>query len=112
MSQTIGIIGAGQMGNGIAHVCAVAGYQVKLVDLSQEQLDKGLEAIRANLARQHKKGLIQEKDISETLARISTSTVSEFPECDLVIEAATEDESIKRKIFSAICPTLKPEAIL
>ena len=112
MIAYVGVIGAGQMGNGIAHVCAVAGYQVKLVDLNQERLDKGIEAIRANLARQHKKGLIEEKDINDILARIATSTISEFPECDVVIEAATEDEAVKQKIFSSICPTLKPEAIL
>lgn len=112
MIASVGVIGAGQMGNGIAHVCAVGGYKVKLVDISQEQLDKGLEAIRANLARQHKKGLIEEQDVANALARISTSTVSEFSDCDLVIEAATEDEAVKKKIFDAVCPTLRPDAIL
>lgn len=112
MIASVGVIGAGQMGNGIAHVCAVGGYKVKLVDISQEQLDKGLEAIRANLARQHKKGLIEEQDVANALTRISTSTVSEFSDCDLVIEAATEDEAVKKKIFDAVCPTLRPDAIL
>lgn len=100
------------MGNGIAHVCAVSGYTVKLVDLSQEQLDKAMELIDRNLGRQQKKGTLTEAESKATLARITTSTTTDFPDADLVIEAATEDESVKRKIFSAICATLRPDAIL
>ncbi|NKD77023.1 3-hydroxybutyryl-CoA dehydrogenase [Haematospirillum sp. H1815] len=112
MIKTVGVVGAGQMGNGIAHVCAVAGYTVKLVDLSQEQLDKAVDLIGRNLGRQQKKGNLTEDEVKAAMTRISTSTTTAFPDTDLVIEAATEDESIKRKIFAAVCATLKPDAIL
>ncbi|NKD86018.1 3-hydroxybutyryl-CoA dehydrogenase [Haematospirillum jordaniae] len=112
MIKTVGVVGAGQMGNGIAHVCAVAGYTVKLVDLSQEQLDKAIDLIGRNLGRQQKKGNLTEDEVKAAMARISTSTTTAFPDADLVIEAATEDESIKKKIFAAVCATLKPDAIL
>jgi 3-hydroxybutyryl-CoA dehydrogenase len=112
MIQNIGIVGAGQMGNGIAHVAALAGYDVKMVDISRDQLDKAVAIITKNLNRQASKGKISEADVAATLARISTDTAMEFSECDLVIEAATENEAVKRDIFAKICPSLKPEAIL
>jgi len=112
MIEKIGAIGAGQMGNGIAHVCALAGYNVKLVDISREQLDKALQVIDKNLSRQAQKGKITEDDVKAALGRISTGQDLEFPDCDLVIEAATEAEEVKRTIFSKVCPSLKPEAIL
>ncbi len=112
MIQKIGIVGAGQMGNGIAHVAALAGYDIKLVDISREQLDKAIAAITKNLTRQVSKGKVAEADMNATMARISTDVVMDFADCDLVIEAATENEAVKREIFAKICPSLKPEAIL
>ncbi|MGC2409356.1 MAG: 3-hydroxybutyryl-CoA dehydrogenase [Methyloceanibacter sp.] len=109
--RKIGIIGTGQMGNGIAHVVALAGYDVVLNDLSKEKVDKALEIINNNLSRQVASGKIGEEDRRQALARISyTETFQGFGDADLVIEAATEDETVKRKIFVALCPFLKPEA--
>lgn len=111
--KTIGVIGAGQMGNGIAHVCAVAGYSVLLNDLSRDRIDAGLAAIDANLARQVNKGALEDKLRREALARIQPAeNLDTLGDCDLVIEAATENEQVKRKIFAQICPVLKPETIL
>ena len=112
MIQKIGVIGAGQMGNGIAHVAALSGYDVKLVDISRDQLEKAVKVIEGNLSRQVKKGKITDADMKGALARITTDTVMEFGQEDLVIEAATEDEAVKRDIYAKVCPTLKPEAIL
>jgi len=109
----VGIIGAGQMGSGIAHVVALSGYSVALNDLKKESYDKGIEAIGKNLARQLAKGVIEEKARDETLERISFApTLEAFGDCDLIIEAATEDEALKHKIFAAVCPHLKPTAML
>jgi 3-hydroxybutyryl-CoA dehydrogenase len=109
----VGIIGAGQMGSGIAHVVALSGYTVALNDLKKEAFDKGLEAVGKNLARQLAKGAIKESDRDKTLERISFApSLESFGDCDLVIEAATEDEALKHKIFAALCPHLKPTAML
>jgi len=109
----VGIIGAGQMGSGIAHVVALSGYTVALNDLKKEAFDKGLEAVGKNLARQIAKGAIQESDRDKALERIVYApTLESFGDCDLVIEAATEDEELKHKIFAALCPYLKPTAML
>ncbi|AGK59859.1 3-hydroxyacyl-CoA dehydrogenase NAD-binding protein [Hyphomicrobium denitrificans 1NES1] len=109
----VGIIGAGQMGSGIAHVVALSGYNVALNDLKKEAFDKGFEAVGKNLARQIAKGVIQESDRNKALERISYApTLEAFGDCDLVIESATEDESLKHKIFQALCPHLKPTAML
>jgi 3-hydroxybutyryl-CoA dehydrogenase len=109
----VGIIGAGQMGSGIAHVAALAGYKVAMHDLKRELYDKGLDAISKNMARQVTKGLLKEPEKSKALASISFAEQLEgFGECDLVIEAATEDEDLKHKIFAALCPHLKPTAML
>lgn len=110
---TIGVIGAGQMGNGIAHVSALAGYEVFIHDLAEERIRKGLATIDGNLARQVHSGRISEEDRKAAIARVKAATdVDALSTCDLVIEAATEDEQTKRKIFASICPALKPEAML
>ncbi|MCW5751597.1 MAG: NAD(P)-binding domain-containing protein, partial [Alphaproteobacteria bacterium] len=113
MIRKIGVIGAGQMGNGIAHVCALAGYSVVLIDISQDQLKKAQETIRRNLDRQLSRNAISETERAEALARIETSvSIDDLGDADLVIEAATEDEQVKRKIFVQICPKLKKEALI
>jgi len=109
----IGIIGAGQMGNGIAHVIALAGYKVAISDLKREAYDRAMQTIDANMERQIAKGQIKPADREKALARISYAPGLEaFSDCDLVIEAATEDEETKHKIFAALCPHLKPTAML
>ena len=113
MIKTIGVIGAGQMGNGIAHVCAVAGFDVKLVDVSKEQLDKALSMIDRNMERQVKRSLLGEADKKAAQARIETGLdYALFKNCDFVIEAATENEEIKREIFKKLVPNLKADALL
>ena len=110
---SVGIIGAGQMGNGIAHVMALAGYDVVLNDVSQEALDGALGRIEKNLDRQVSKGKLEQELRDAALARISTTLELEpVGQCDLVIEAATEREEVKQKIFDALVPKLKPETIL
>ena len=109
----IGIIGAGQMGGGIAHVCAAAGFDVKLSDVSEDQLAKALQSIGGNMDRQIKHGSLTAGDKDAALARISTGTdYSLFSGCDVVIESATENEEVKREILKALVPSLKPEAII
>jgi 3-hydroxybutyryl-CoA dehydrogenase len=109
----IGIIGAGQMGNGIAHVAALAGLDVHLNDLAADRVNEGLATINGNLARQVGKGLISEADRQGALKRIvATPTYAGLADCDLVIEAATENEGVKVKIYGGVCPHLKPGAIL
>ncbi len=111
--RKIGIIGTGQMGNGIAHVIALTGYEVILNDLSKEKVDKALETIDRNLTRQVASGKITEEEKIQTLSRISyAENFQGFADADLVIEAATEDETVKRKIFVSLCPFLKPGAIV
>lgn len=109
----VGVIGAGLMGNGIAHVAAQSGLSVVLMDVSQAALDRALATMSGNMDRQVKKGAITAEDKAAALARIATATTNDaFADCDIVIEAATENEAIKTKIFAALCPVLKPEAIL
>ncbi len=111
--ETVGIVGAGQMGNGIAHVFALSGYEVLLNDISQESLDKALVTIGKNLDRQVSKGKISEADKATTLGRIKTTlTLTDLGQTDLIIEAATEREEVKAKIFDTLLPHLKPETIL
>ena len=111
--ETLGVIGAGQMGSGIAHVAALAGFDVVLNDLSEERLQAGLATINGTMTRQVKRGQIEEADRAAALARITTSqSYSGFADCDLVIEAATENEGVKRKIFATLCASLKPEALV
>ncbi|PCI47786.1 MAG: 3-hydroxybutyryl-CoA dehydrogenase [Alphaproteobacteria bacterium] len=113
MVQYVGIIGAGQMGNGIAHVFAIAGYDVLLSDINPEALKKALAKIKLNLHRQVVKGVITDDQAKAALGRIKTdTTLAGFSEVDLAIEAATENEQVKIAIFQDLCPILKPEAIL
>lgn len=111
--STIGVIGAGQMGNGIAHVCALAGYDVKLSDVNAEQLERSLAVMSGNMERQVSRGKISADDKDAALKRIATDTsLKFFDNCDVVIESATEDETVKKAILKDLCPLLKPEAIL
>ncbi len=111
--ERIGVVGAGQMGNGIAHVCALAGHEVMLEDVNREALDKARKTIEKNLHRQVGKGLIKDKEAEAALARIKTvASLEDLKNCDLVIEAATENEQIKRKIFQDLCKTLKKDAMI
>ncbi|MCC0016750.1 MAG: 3-hydroxybutyryl-CoA dehydrogenase [Rhodobiaceae bacterium] len=109
----IGVIGAGQMGNGIAHVCALAGYDVFLNDLDPERIKSGLATINGNMARQVSRDVIAEADRKAALDRIHTAeALADLAEMDLVIETAAENEEIKRSIFKQLCPLLRPEAML
>ncbi|WP_370400131.1 3-hydroxybutyryl-CoA dehydrogenase [Sulfitobacter sp. JB4-11] len=111
--QTIGIVGAGQMGNGIAHVMALAGYDVQLTDVSADALQKAMEIVEGNMARQVGRGKISEKDMNAALARIKTTqTLTDLGQSDLIIEAATERETVKQAIFEDLLPHLKPTTIL
>ena len=111
--ETVGVVGAGQMGNGIAHVFALAGYNVVLNDVAQESLSKALATIGKNLDRQVSKEKITEAEKAAALGRISTTlTLTDLGSCDLVIEAATEREAVKSQIFETLVPHLKPETIL
>ena len=111
--RSVGVIGAGQMGNGIAHVCAVAGYDVRLFDQAPEKIEAALSTIRKNLSRSVKSGRIRPEQESEALRRIRPlDSLPALGDCDLVIETAVEDEQVKRKIFAELCPLLKKEAIL
>ena len=111
--RQVGIVGAGQMGNGIAHVFALAGYDVLLNDINPESLAKALATVDRNLERQVARGKIEASVKAAALARISTTTtLADLGPTDLVIEAATENESVKQKIFDALLPHLKPETIL
>src|ERR1044071_625760 len=109
--KTVGVIGAGQMGNGIAHVCSLAGLEVRLSDLSEDRIKAGLATINGNMARQVSKEAISEEDRQAALSRIKPAlTYDDLSACDIVIEAATENEEVKRKIFTALCPSLRPDA--
>ncbi|MEZ5685792.1 MAG: 3-hydroxybutyryl-CoA dehydrogenase [Paracoccaceae bacterium] len=111
--QTVGIVGAGQMGNGIAHVFALAGYDVLLNDISAESLEKAKATITKNLDRQVSKGLIEAGQKDEALGRIGTTLeLTELGPCDLVIEAATEKEAVKQAIFDTLIPHLGKDTIL
>ena len=109
----VGVIGAGQMGVGISHVCAASGFDITLVDLSDEILSDAQSTIDKNLNRLLKRGKLSEAEKVETLGHLTLSTnISEISECDLVIEAATEDEEVKRGIYDTVCPVLRKDAIL
>ena len=111
--QNIGVIGAGQMGTGIAHVCALAGYDVRLVDVDKERVEAGLSVIDGNMDRQVGRGRLKPDEKVLALSRIRPGTeYGVFADSDLVIEAATENEAIKREIFKKLCPSLKPSALL
>ena len=109
----VGVIGAGQMGNGIAHVCALAGCDVKIADVDQEHLDQALVVMARNMDRQVASGKIAAEDKEQALARVSTGTgLEQFADCDVVIESATENEELKKDILRSLCPVLKPETII
>jgi 3-hydroxybutyryl-CoA dehydrogenase len=111
--KKVGVIGAGQMGNGIAHVCALAGFDVLLYDVAPDRIKAGIATINGNMARQVGKKIISEDDRKNALARIhATDSIDGLANCDIVIETATEQEPVKRQIFSQICAVLKPEAIV
>ena len=111
--QTVGVIGAGQMGNGVAHVLSQSGYSVLLNDVNQDVLDRAVERVRKNMDRQLRSGKISQDEINSAMGRIKTTLdLTELGTSDLIIEAATEDESVKQKIFDSVLPHLKPETIL
>jgi 3-hydroxybutyryl-CoA dehydrogenase len=111
--KKVGVIGAGQMGTGIAEVCALAGIDVALNDTSEERINTGLTAVTGHLARQVERKQIEPNIRDAALARIKPAPDYDcFSDCDLVIEAAIENEEVKRKIFGKLCPSLKPEALL
>jgi 3-hydroxybutyryl-CoA dehydrogenase len=111
--RKVGVIGAGQMGSGIAHVCALGDFDVKIHDVSADRIKQSLATINGNMARQVSKKLITEEQRQAALKRIQPAeSMDDVGDCDLVIESATEKEEIKRKIFAELCPALKPDAIL
>ncbi len=113
MSKVIGVLGAGQMGNGIAHVFAQHGYPVLLYDISEAQVEKALKTIAQNLERQAKKEIIEAAKIPEILGHIRVvKAVEDFADCDLVVEAASENEALKLDLFRRLDAVVKPDAIL
>jgi len=111
--KKVGVIGAGQMGNGIAHVAALAGFDVVLNDISTDRLKSGMATINGNLTRQVSKKAVSEDDKAKAMARIvAGEKLDDLADCDLVIETAVEKEEVKRKIFHDLCAVLKPEAIV
>jgi 3-hydroxybutyryl-CoA dehydrogenase len=111
--RTIGVIGAGQMGNGIAHVCALAGLPVTIVDIKQDALTRAMATMARNMDRQVNRSLISSDQRDEALARVHTSTdYAVLSDADFVIEAATEKEDVKRAIYKALIPNLKPSALM
>ena len=104
--KKVGVIGAGQMGNGIAHVCALAGYDVGLYDVSKDRIEAGLATINGNLARRVRSGKLSEADRDAALSRIKgVPSYEGFGDYDLIIESAVEDEQVKRKIYQALSMT-------
>jgi 3-hydroxybutyryl-CoA dehydrogenase len=111
--KTVGVIGAGQMGNGIAHVCSLAGYSVLLNDVSGDRIKAGMATINGNMTRQVARKAISEDQRKSALGLIAPAEKFEgLSACDIVIETATEKEEVKRKIFAELCTSLKPEAII
>src|SRR3979411_940870 len=112
MIKKVGVIGSGQMGSGIAHVAALAGFDVVLNDVSADRLKSGMATINGNLSRQFSKKIVTEDARKQALERIvSTETMDGLAECDLVIESAVGEEEIKGKIVHDLCAVLKPDAI-
>ncbi|TNJ41178.1 3-hydroxybutyryl-CoA dehydrogenase [Phaeobacter sp. B1627] len=111
--KQVGVIGAGQMGNGIAHVMALSGFHVVLNDISQQSLDNALSLIEKNLVRQASRGKISDDEVTAAMGRISTTlSLADVGKTDLVIEAATERETVKQAIFEDLLPHLQPHTIL
>jgi len=113
MSESVGVVGAGQMGSGIAHVLAQHGYQVQLHDSAEGQLPRALKAIEQNLGRQAKKGLVEAGAIPAIISRVvPAGALKDLSGCSLVIEAVNENETLKLDLFRELDQLLKPEAIL
>ena len=110
--KSVGVIGAGQMGSGIAHVCALAGYDVFLNDLDSDRITAGLSQIEHNLARQVSRGLIDDAAMKAALARIKPASLEAVAGSDIAIEAATENEDTKKAIFRSLLPHLGPNTLL
>ena len=111
--RKVGVIGAGQMGNGIAHVCALAGYDVALYDISRERIEAGLATIDGNMARQVSSDRITVEQREAELEKVKAADSMEgFEDADIVIESATESEDVKRKIFADLCPHLREDALI
>ncbi len=111
--KKIGVVGAGQMGNGIAHVCALGGYSVALHDMSAERVNAGLATIDGNLARQVASGRISEAERKEAIGRIQPAlSLDQFADVDLAIESVSENEAVKRKVFADLCAVLPATALL
>jgi 3-hydroxybutyryl-CoA dehydrogenase len=111
--KSVGVIGAGQMGNGIAHVCALAGYSVLINDVAADRIKESLATINGNMTRQVARKAISEDQKKSALALIKPAEkYDDLASCDMVIETATEKEDVKRKIFSDLCASLKPDAII
>ena len=111
--RKVGIVGAGQMGSGIANVCAAHGFDVVLGDISKDQVGKALDTISANYDRQVGRGRMTEDEKLDALARIGTgSGYRIFADCDLIVEAATESEEVKREIYKRVVPEIRDDAIL
>lgn len=111
--KKIGIIGSGQMGSGIAQVCAQAGFDVHMLDVTDEALAAGIDKIKKGMARQVSRGELKDDDAEAALKRVSTGTdYAAFGDCDFVVEAASEDEDVKKAILKTLCPVLKPDALI
>jgi 3-hydroxybutyryl-CoA dehydrogenase len=111
--KKVGIIGAGQMGNGIAHVCALGGHDVYFMDIDKKRLQAAMETIGRNLSRQVSREKITEAEMTKALKRIATGTKYDgFKDCSLVVEAVTEDEQLKKEIYKELCPVLTPDCLL
>ena len=111
--RSVGVVGAGQMGNGIAHVFALAGFDVILTDVNPDALTRAISTIDRNIERQVARGKVTAEDKAAALARIQTTlTLADVGPCDLIIEAATERETVKQAIFEDLLPHLKPHTIL
>ncbi|MEQ9151307.1 MAG: 3-hydroxyacyl-CoA dehydrogenase NAD-binding domain-containing protein, partial [Parvibaculum sp.] len=111
--RKVGVIGAGQMGNGIAHVCALAGYDVALYDISRERIEAGLATIDGNMARQVSSERITVEQRDAALEKLKPAdSMESFEDADIVIESATESEDVKRKIFADLCPHLREDALI
>ena len=111
--RKVGVIGAGQMGNGIAHVCALAGYEVALYDVSHDRIEAGLATIDGNMSRQVSSERITVEQRDAALERLNgAQSMESFDDADIVIESATENEEVKRKIFAELCPHLREDALI
>ena len=111
--RSIGVIGAGQMGSGIAHVCALAGYDILIVDMSRDLAEAGVEVVRSNMERQRRRGVIDQEQMDAALGRIAVvDSYADLAHCDCVIEAATENEKVKKEILAELTSSLKADAII